>query len=310
VRKKTGLGTVLANAPQELIGDLRKLGFTEYEARIYLILLENYPATAYEVAKTAGLPRANVYSAFDGLAKKGAVQPVSENPIRYVPVDPKVTLEGIARTTSILCSEVSNRLTSLSPNKTREYVWSLSGKEDVHHKIAEILDTAERHIWIKAHESAIAEHLPGLRAAAKRGVRLLIILFGYETRQPLDLGPSAEVYLHEGTGVVVGLGRSLVTVTTDFRFALTANLEGDAYGAFTQSKPVVYLAESVIRHEVYLAEIFAHIGESITDEFGFLMQRLRRKYLPSDQVDTLNQAAKKMARGKALSPTKRDVITR
>jgi len=297
-------------APQALIADLRQLGFTEYEARIYLVLLDKYPATAYEVAKAAGLPRANVYSAVSGLEKKGAVQPVSENPIRYVPVDPKSTLDAIARSTATLCTEIANRLSSFSPSKARDHVWSLTGEENIHHRISEILNSAERHIWIKAHENALLSHLQELQAAAKRGVRLLIILFGHVTRQNFDLGPAAEVYLHEGTGVVVGLGQPLITVTADFRIALTANLESEAYGAFTQSKPVVNLAESVIRHEVYLAEIFAHFGNSITDDFGLLMQRLRRKYLPSDQLAMPHQPVKKIVKTKPLSATKRDLISR
>jgi predicted transcriptional regulator len=300
----------VGRSSREFVDDLRQLGFTDYEAKVYLILLGDNPATAYEVAKAAGLPRANVYSAFDGLAKKGAVQPVSENPTRYAPIDPRVTFDAIARDTSNLCTQISTKLASLSPTQSRDYVWYLSGEENIHRKITEILTSAQRHIWIKAHESALSGHVADLRAAAKRGVRLLVILFGYETGQKFDLGPNAEVYLHEGTGVVVGLGQSLITVTTDFRNALTANLERNANGAFTQSQPVVNLAESVIRHEVYLAEIFAHFGDNITDEFGLLMQRLRRKYLPSDQIKTLDQAVKKLAKDKTLSPVQRDVLTR
>jgi predicted transcriptional regulator len=300
----------VGRSSREFVDDLRQLGFTDYEAKVYITLLGNNPATAYEVAKAAGLPRANVYSAFEGLAQKGAVQPVSENPTRYAPVDPKVTFDAIARNTSSLCTQISAKLASLTPTPSRDYVWYLAGEEAIHSKISEILANAQRHIWIKAHESALTGHMDDLRAAARRGVRILVILFGYETGQSFDLGPTAEVYLHEGTGVVVGLGRSLITVTTDFRNALTANLEHEANGAFTQSKAVVNLAESVIRHEVYLAEIFAHFGDSITDEFGLLMQRLRRKYLPGDQVRTLDQAVKKLAKAKELSPVKRDVLLR
>ena len=290
MKKNVALSAVKnRRAPEDLISDLRQLGFTEYEARTYLTLLVDYPATAYEVAKAAGLPRANVYSALDGLEKKGAVQPISESPVRYVPVDPKVTLDVIARSTSSLCTEVADRLASLSPTKTRDYVWTLSGEDNIHRRISEILNTAEKHIWIKAHQHALGGHIEELRAAAERGVRLLIILFREGSEQRLDLGPSAEVYLHEGTGVVVGLGQSLITVTADFQIALTANLGSEAFGALTQSRPVVNLAESLIRHEVYLAEIFAHFGDSVTERFGPFMQQLRRKYLPGEQVAQLDR---------------------
>jgi sugar-specific transcriptional regulator TrmB len=299
-----------ASRTRDLVSDLRQLGFTEYEAKTYLSLLEIYPATAYEVARATGLPRANIYGAFDSLVQKGAVQPISESPIRYAPIDPKVTFKSIARSTSDLCSDVTARLTAIDPSRTRDYVWHLAGAENVHAKISEVIATAERHIWIKAHERALARHIDELKAAARRGIRLLIILFGHEPGHRLELGSQAEIYLLEGTGVVLGLSQSLITVTTDFRVALTADLEGEAYGALTQSKPVVNLAESVIRHEVYLADIFAHFGKSITDDFGFLIQRLRRKYMPRDQIKDSEFDLKKIVKAGDLSPAKRDLIIR
>lgn len=276
--------------PENLIHDLRHLGFTEYEARTYLMLLKDYPATAYEVGKAASLPRANVYSAFDALEKKGAVQPVSENPVRYVPVDPRIVLDVISRETSKLCMDIAERLAVVTPAKKQDYVWILSGEESIYSRIEEIIIGAQTHVWIKAHENMLARHLDALRAASKRGVQLLVILFGDpEPAERLNLGPNAQIYPHEGTGVVVGLGESLITITADFQVALTANLGEESYGALTQNRPVVYLAESLIRHEVYMAELFAHYGDGITERFGPFLRDLRRKYLPREQVQALEK---------------------
>jgi predicted transcriptional regulator len=300
--------------PKNLVHDLRKLGFTEYEARTYLALLEDYPATAYEVAKTAGLPRANVYGALDVLEKKAAVQPVTENPVRYVPVAPNITLDIIARNTSALCSDIAKRLDSIGPEKRQDYVWVLEDEDSIHRRIGEIIATARKHIWIKAHEDSLARHIDTLRAATARDVRLVVILFGGPgADKRLALGDLAQVYLHEGTGVVVGMGQSLITVTADFKVALTADCAKKAWGAFTHSRPVVNLAESLIRHEIYLAEIFEAYGTSITKRFGPFLQDLRRKYLPKDQVVALDKVIKqerssagKSRRGEKPSAGNRD----
>ena len=61
--------------PADLIPSLQRLGFTDYEAKAYVALSSRYPATAYEVAKVSGLPRANVYSVLRTLELKGAIQP-------------------------------------------------------------------------------------------------------------------------------------------------------------------------------------------------------------------------------------------
>src|SRR3546814_13169794 len=68
----------------DLLQDLKRLGFTEYEARVYVQLLLQSPATAYEIAKAASVPRPNTYHAPEALPKRGAVLPVRENPTRYV----------------------------------------------------------------------------------------------------------------------------------------------------------------------------------------------------------------------------------
>ena len=47
-----------ARSRQPLAASLRELGFSDYEARAYAALAARQPATAYEIAKVTGLPRA------------------------------------------------------------------------------------------------------------------------------------------------------------------------------------------------------------------------------------------------------------
>jgi hypothetical protein len=90
---------------------------------------------------------------------------------------------------------------------------------------------------------------------------------------------------------VVGFGRYLITLSIDFKEALIVNMERQT-GAFTQSEPVVNLADSLIRHEIYLAEIFKRFGKDLEKEFGPALLNLRKKYLPADQAAELTQRIK------------------
>jgi Cd2+/Zn2+-exporting ATPase len=56
----------------ELLDDLNALGFTEYEAKVYLALLKDHPATGYQLSKQAGIPRSMVYEALGRLDVRGA----------------------------------------------------------------------------------------------------------------------------------------------------------------------------------------------------------------------------------------------
>ena len=56
----------------DLLADLTKIGFTEYEAKVYLALLREYPATGYQLSKESGVPRSMVYEALKRLHGRGA----------------------------------------------------------------------------------------------------------------------------------------------------------------------------------------------------------------------------------------------
>src|SRR3546814_5976333 len=112
----------------DLLQDLKRLGFTEYEARVYVQLLRQSPATAYEIAKAASVPRPNTYHALEALAKRGAVLPVSENPIQYVAANPSEFLDSISRKTTALCTDLAGKLATVAPTPDDKYVRTRSEK--------------------------------------------------------------------------------------------------------------------------------------------------------------------------------------
>src|SRR5262245_58508429 len=107
----------------DLRASLQELGFTDYEARAYLALAGAYPATAYEVAKLAGLPRANVYSVLRTLELRGAIQKVAQDPVRYAPYKPDDYFAQQARKTAELCRAVAREVKQQSRPDETVYVW-------------------------------------------------------------------------------------------------------------------------------------------------------------------------------------------
>ena len=267
--------------------DLQEVGFTDYESRVYIALLHNSPATAYEISKHNAMPRPNVYSSLESLEKKTAVQRVSSDPVRYVPVDARSLLERISRTMADRCTKLQEKLEAVRGEQETNYVWNLSGVDEANAKINKLISGAKRHVWIKGHHQSLIDHLPALTAAANRGVALTLIMFGATTEiDRFRMLDKSIVYAHEGDGTVVGLGEFLVTLTADFEEALIFNMS-EATGAFTRNGPVVNLAESLIRHEIYLAEIFGKLGIELEKHFGPALFALRKKYLPAGQVAAL-----------------------
>src|SRR5215213_4569526 len=81
----------------DVVALLQALGFSEYESRAYLTLLQRNPLNGYELAKVSGLPRANVYAVLQKLEERGAVVRL-DMPIgaRYAPVAPAELTQRIA----------------------------------------------------------------------------------------------------------------------------------------------------------------------------------------------------------------------
>jgi len=292
----------------EVLSELQELGFSEYEARAYLALLKLKVATAYEVSKTAGLPKANAYSVLDVLSQKQAVQPVSENPVRYVPVAPDILFERIAATTRRRCAKIVEQLPQLSQSKDQEYVWNISGEDAIHAKIEAMIDAATTHVWVKSAETLLEVHRDALERAASRGVAILIILFG-ENPERFRFGASSQTFLHEGNGIPVGIAPHLITITVDYQEALVAEFRGSPNGSYTRNTPIVNLADTLLRHEIYFAEIFEAFGQQIQKAFGTALINLRRKYLPDQQALELEARLRRQEGPTSVASKKQKVRT-
>ena len=279
-------------AVPDLLTDLQRLGFSEYEARTYLSLLQGHPATAYEVSKHSGLPRANTYGALESLTKKQAVQPVSETPVRYVPITPAVLLDRLSSEVSTVCGRLKEGLSTVAVRERSDVVWTVSGQKPIEKKIDELIDGAQQHIWIKASTDVLRQHTQRLKRAAGRGVKLLFVVFGDDTSF-LNFGRNSKVYLHEGNGARMGGADNLFTITSDFRIALTANVSGELTGAYTTNELIVRMAETLIRHDFYMAEILTAFGPDIEARFGAHLTSLRRQLFSQEQYTYLmaNMAA-------------------
>jgi len=60
-------------AEAHIIENMKKLGFSEYESRVYLSLLTHYPVNGYTLSKNSGIPRSRIYEVLESLKAKQVV---------------------------------------------------------------------------------------------------------------------------------------------------------------------------------------------------------------------------------------------
>src|SRR5688500_18996593 len=76
--------------------NLTPFGFTPTESLVYEALRTGGPGTGYAIARSAGLARANAYSALEGLVSKGAARVEVGRPRRYRPEPPVALIARIS----------------------------------------------------------------------------------------------------------------------------------------------------------------------------------------------------------------------
>ena len=263
-----------------MIDRLTALGFSSQEARVYVALLQHPFATGYEVAKTTGLQRANVYQVLAGLTDRGMIDRVSADaPARFVAHPPAEVLGRIKRDTADLADGLIVELTALVAPEEQASFFTLRDRESViDHASAFVAEARERVavcVWANDLEWLA---LP-LRAAAEGGCQVVVNVFG---DAELDFG---EVYRHEAPGRTVG--GHLLTLAVDHSTALVASFDAPTGAVFTTHPALVRVVEKLIRDEAYLAAIYARFGTELEAAFGPHLVNLRTQLLPPEQAQRL-----------------------
>src|SRR4051795_8767231 len=84
-------------AEPEVVQALVALGFSLNESRAYGALLQESPATGYEVGVRAQIPRSAVYGVLRRLVKAGAARSIAGTPERFVPAPAEDLLSLLRR---------------------------------------------------------------------------------------------------------------------------------------------------------------------------------------------------------------------
>jgi sugar-specific transcriptional regulator TrmB len=108
--------------------NLTPFGFTPTESLVYEVLLTGGPGTGYAIARTAGLARANAYSALEGLVLKGAARVDGGRPKRYRPEAPAALIARISTDHGLALDRLSSDLDTVSVPATSTLVEVESGR--------------------------------------------------------------------------------------------------------------------------------------------------------------------------------------
>jgi Cd2+/Zn2+-exporting ATPase len=117
---------------RNLVSELTQIGFTEYDAKVYLALLGTHPATGYQVSKESGVPRSMAYESLARLAGRGAVLKSSGGKATtYRPLPPDVLLARLQDEHAARVKKLDDGLGQLYAVQAEDALWTIDGRQSI-----------------------------------------------------------------------------------------------------------------------------------------------------------------------------------
>ena len=264
---------ILTTMVVNIIEKLKNLGFSEYESRAYIGLLESHPATAYELAKNSGLPTSKIYEVLSRLLEKNMVlEMIENNKKRYIPLEPQEFLENYQQMMDDTIGSLRSQLPLISKESNVSYIWNIRNYNDLMDKAARSIQKAKHTLLCSTWRRELAGLIGYLEERAKKNVKIALVHFGKPDKQV------GQVYLHpiEDTLYQEKGGRGFTLVVDNKEaFVATINENKQVEGAWSRNNGFVTLAEDYIKHDIYIMKIVQRFDQDLIRRFGKKYHLLR-----------------------------------
>lgn len=208
---------------------LHNLGLTDYEIKVYVVLIEKGGMTANQVSEAADVPYSKIYEVLDSLEKKGWIGTEGGRPAKYYPKSPVTALEANRMRVERELKENENVvLSELLPIyegagvREKHDIWILRGEANILAKIRSVLLNCEEELqaatpWIT--RDILDLLLPSIASIVGRGGRVQVMLSNAcDYRIVRKLSRVAEVRLRDqmfGGGVIADSQEVVLILGTD-----------------------------------------------------------------------------------------------
>ena len=95
---------------ERVVEKLQQVGLTEYEAKVYVVLLNTQLSTATRASEKSGVPRTRIYQVLESLQRKGWVRVYSGVPMLFKAVEPAIVFENVKENCAELLESVKTTL--------------------------------------------------------------------------------------------------------------------------------------------------------------------------------------------------------
>lgn len=268
----------------DLVEKLKEIGFNSYEAKVYIALLKKYPATGYEVSKLANIPQARTYDTLKVLEEKNVVAASNSKPVSYTPIKPKQILSSYQKKMNSTINYLEKHLPEVK-NNYNEPIITITGRQNIHNKILEIIQNAKREIYMEVWSQDYKIFEQELLNAYNRNVEIRIV--GYDNfRSNFGL-----VFEHAfAKDIEMSLGGRMVIIAVDDNEGIVGKVSSfkneaeDMNIIYTQNQSIVFIIKEFIVHDMYLIDVEENLVEQMKYIYGKGFKRLKDKVLGTNSL--------------------------
>ena len=279
---------------EAVVGRLQVLGFSLYEARVYVGLLRHGPQNGNEVSKSAALPSSKVYATLERLAAKGIVHTVRHgNSTSYVCITPDELLHRLREEFVEPLDYLDKALPPLAVFEPAPEVVTVVGREAILENSRFIVADAEREIYVSIWPDDLEELESTLTAAHERGIRIFGMLYGDEA--PLAGAWYSHSYRQIVTDRIKG---RMLTLVADGEEALVAHIprRGAASAVRTRNPVLALITREYLHHDIVLQRAQVAIGLDEWDRWWQGDPDLRTIILSGRAANTRRSGGKRKER--------------
>ena len=259
----------------DITEQMKELGFTTNESKAYLALLACQPATAYEVAKQAGLPTSKIYETVNRLTDRGVLQKTTgsqQGKAQYYALGPADLMASIRLQTDAATYRLLPALEKIPQKTADNLIWPMDDSTQVKAKTLELIADARETLLISLWPHELSWCQAALRDAEARGIQVALVHFGMpESQIGATYHHPVEKTLYAEKG-----GRGLTLVADGSRVVI-ANYrqDGQIEGAWSKNQSFVTVAEDYVKHDVYITKVTRFLAGEMKQRFGHDYARLR-----------------------------------
>ncbi len=259
-----------------IMNDMKKLGFSAYECKAYLKLLEEFPLNGYTLSKNSGIPRSRIYEVLKNLIDKQMVfEQAEEKNKLYYPVEPDIFIKKLKAHYEEVFSNITEFAGKLYKEKKQDdKLVVIKGRQNIISFMNLLIRGAEKRIALSIWDEEIKDLTIELDKALKRGVAIRGIYFGqdnpYHTLVPHRrikryMAEKKERYLSiiiDGAHVISGI----------------VSRGEDSKVTWTQDEGFIEVSEDYIAHDLVVNLYSASLDDNAYEKFEDFADNVHNHY--------------------------------